>query len=102
MYTDKDFANKEKSFIDININRESLDSAFAAIVDGKYATAPRKTQEEDRTSQDLTRNMNSKTSLQHGSISTDIRDVQLNPKEIMLKKELRAKVAGRNTTTRNF
>ena len=102
MYTDKDFANKEKSFIDININRESLDSAFAAIVDGRYATAGGTTQDEDTTCQDLTRNRNSKTSLQHGSTSTDIRDVQLNPKEIMLKKELRAKEAGRNTATRNF
>ena len=39
MYSNVEFANNGKNMIETNINRESLDSAFAAIVDGNTAIA---------------------------------------------------------------
>ena len=39
MYTNVEFTNKNRNNFETNINRDSLDTAFAAIVDGNTAIA---------------------------------------------------------------
>ena len=88
-----------------NVGRDSVEeSDFATLAEGRTAVPLETNQDEDLVNmQELTRNWGSKTSLHQGSTSTnDIRDVQLAPREIMLKQKLRGSEEDNSGVGRNY